>query len=298
MAVLDIIEYKREAARKLVQDGPFLIPTDEYTRYFQINLDDPDTDHDAIYTHPLVPKLFEPHPQNAGVICKAIIPKQRDDDEAYIVDLQVDYDDKYSGEDPEEPEDNDPLLRPVVIRGTVAEYDQVMVRDVNGVLIRNSVGDPFDPPVTRKSGAFRFSLTKNYATLNLPLLRAYKNSINSDEWMGFAPGVVRIANITFERIVENINGARYVYWPHGFEFEVAEEEFGSDGTWKKYVPDVGMRFYNDVDEEYVPIRTNDGQPITTPILLNGSGAKADPDTPYWLEFDLYRPMPFVALNLE
>jgi hypothetical protein len=300
MAVLQVIEYKRDSSNKLKQDGSYLVPTNEHTRYFQVLVDDPATPHSEIYAHADIPRLYEPHPDDDGVICKGIVPKQGDDDESYVFDVTVEYNDDYSGEDPDEPEDGNPLNRPVVIRGGFAEYDQVMVVDVNGGLIRNKAKDYFDPPVTRKGGAMRFSMTKNYASLNLPFLKQYKNAINSDTWFGQAPETVRIANITFDRSVESwkvddTTTIKVVIWQHTFEFELAEDSIG-DGTWRKYVLNQGFKHL--VGGLLLPLYDIDGNRISEPKLLTAAGAvETNPDNANYIAFDVYRQLPFAALGL-
>jgi len=304
MAVEQVIEWKRTSGKKLVQSGQELLPAYTRKRYFQVVLDDPATDHSEIFEHVSIPKLFEPHPEDEGVICKSVTPEQRDDDESYIVDVVAEYDDEYSGSEEEDEEDeelNNPLNRPVQVSLSFNEHDEIVVRDINGTPVRNSVKDPFDPPLTRKAGSLRFSMTKNFGSLNLPFLQSYKNAINSDTWNGFAPGVVRIANITGSKQVEaqRISGVttKVTFWQLTFEFELAETGFGRDGTWKAYVLDAGYRLYNDIDSVYVNIVGKDGLPISTPHLLNGSGGKAAPTAPHFLEFDIYRSLPFAALGL-
>jgi len=300
MAILSVVEYKRDSARQLKQDGPYLVPAEESTRYFQVNVDDPATPHSDIYAHADIPKLFQPHPENDSVIVKKVTPKQGDDEESYVIEVQVDYDDEYTGEDPEEPEDNNPLNRPTVIRGGFAEYDQVMVVDVNGTLIRNKAKDYFDPPVTRKGGALRFSMTKNFASLNLAVLKAYKNAINSDVFFGQAARTVRIANITFDRNVEQMRisdeeTTTIVYFSMTFEFELAEESIG-DGTWRKYIPNRGFRHL--VSGVLLPLYENDGLRLSEPAYLKTDGSfEPNPDNVNYCTFDVYRELPFAALGL-
>lgn len=300
MAVIHFIEYKGETSKQLTQQAEYLVPTYTGTRNFQVIVDDPATPHSEIYGHTSCPRLFEPHPDEDGIICKKVTIQQSDDEASYELMLTAEYDDQYNGSETEDEEDNNPLNRPLVIQGGVSEFDQVMVRDINGVPIRNSAKDPFDPPVTRKAGNFRFSITKNYASLNIAMMRTYKNAINSDFFYGFAIGAVRIANITFSKQIETWKPSeevtlKLVYYQVTYDFEVAEVDFGGDGTWKKYVLDQGYRTYS--GSTAIAIKDKEGLPVSTPQLLNGSGATANPNSPYWLSFDLYRSLPFAALGL-
>lgn len=300
MAVTQVIEHKRDSSKALKQDGEYLIPTSQYTRYFQVVVDNPATAHADIYEHASIPKLFEIHPEFDGVICKRIRPEQGDDDSSYVYDVTAEYDDEYNGADPEEPDDGNPLNRPVIIQGSSNETEEEVYRDVDGTLVRNSAGDPFDPTVMRKAGGFRFSMSKNYATLNLSFLRQYKNAINSDIWNGFPIGTVRIANINFSRQVEpwqvsEDTTIKMVFWTISFEFELAEEEFGGDGTWRKYVPDRGYRYY--VGDDFWPVTDKYGQAASEPAFLDGSGNIGSPSSPVFRSFNIYRSLPFVALGL-
>lgn len=304
MAVEQVIEWKRTSGKKLVQSGQELLPAYTRKRYFQVVLDDPATDHSEIFEHISIPKLFEPHPEDEGVICKSVAPEQRDDDESYIVDVVAEYDDEYSGSEEEDEEDeelNNPLNRPVQVSLSFNEHDEIVVRDIDGTPVRNSAEDPFDPPLTRKGGVLRFSMTKNFGSLDLPFLQSYKNAINSDTWNGFSPGVVRIANITGSKQVEaqRIGGVttKVTFWQLTFEFELAETGFGRDGTWKAYVLDAGYRTWPIGADTPEFIYATDGTPVSTPVPLDGVGGIGDPSSPQWLQFDIYRSLPFAALGL-
>lgn len=300
MAVTDVIEHKRTFGKKLIQQDQELVPSYWSKRFFQIIVDDPATPRSEIYA--VLPTLFEPDPEDEGLICKNVDPQQSDE-ESYEYFATIDYDDQYSGsEEDDEEENSDPLNRPVQITGSFNEHDEIVVRDINGALVQNSALDKFDPPLTRKAGSLRFGMTKNFASLNLPFLRSYKNAINSDIWNGFAPGEVRIANITFNKQIESVRvgetTVKTVYWPITFEFELAEEGFGRDGTWTSYVLDAGFRYWVDSGGwDVYPFTDKGGMPVSVPRPLDGAGGPGDPDDPQFLEFDLYRPLPFAALAL-
>ena len=302
MAVTEVREYKRSSGKKLVQQDQYLVPAYTKKRFFQVILDDPATDHAEIYDHADIPKLFEPHPDDEGVICKSIDPDQSDDEASYEVMVTAEYDDQYSGSEEEDEEENaDPLNRPVQVSLSFNEHDEIVIRDIDGDPVQNSALDPFDPPLTRKAGSLRFGMTKNYPSLDLPFLQAYKNAINSDTWNGFDPGVVRIANITGSKQIESMRTGmttvKVVYWQLTFEFELAETGFGKDGTWKAYVLDQGYRLWPLGEDAPFPIYASDGTPVSTPAPLDGAGDIGDPASPQWLQFDIYRPLPFAALGL-
>jgi hypothetical protein len=293
---LTVNEYKRELNRELKKVSTFLVPRVHLTRHFEVHTDTLPVSSFSILTAIGV-SLFNQHPEFPGAICKKIGVPQGDDDNAHIFDVTVEYDDDFEGMDKEKPTDNNPLNRPVVVQGGFNEHDEIIYQDLDNNPIKNSAGDPFDPPPTRKAGALRFSMTKNYPTLNLGILRAYKNAINSDAWFGQAQYTARIANVSFSRVIEEVqNGENdhqtWVYWPYTFEFEVAEPDVG-DGTWHMVLLDQGYRHTQAGDP--LPIRNTDGTPVTQPSLLNGSGALST--TPHFLTFNIYRALPFAALGL-
>lgn len=302
MAVTNVIEHKRTFGKKLVQQDQELVPSYWSKRYFQIIVDDPATPRSEIFA--VLPVLFEPDPEDDGLICKNIDPQQSDDDASYEYMVTVDYDDQYNGSEEEsEDEVTNPLDRPVQVSLDFSEYDEIVVRDVDGTLVRNSAKDAFDPPLTRKGGALRFSMTKNYESLNLPFLRTYKNCINSDTWNGFSAGEVRIAAITGNKQIENMRvgetTVKVTFWQITFSFEVAETGYGRDGTWKAYVLDAGYQYWSDATGgwDVYPITQRDGTQVSTPAMLNGSGGLGNPNSPQFLPFNIYRPLPFAALGL-
>jgi len=299
MAILQVIEYQRETDIGLEIVHKFLIPRFSTSRMFQVVTDSPTTSHLSIQFDSRIPQLYSLHPEYGGSICKKISIKQHDDEESIIFDVVAEYDDKFDGADPEKPTDNNPLNRPTIISGGSNEHDEIVVIDVNGVPVQNKAKDSFDPPLTRKGGALRFSMTKNYPTLDLAYIRSYKNAINSDSWFGQAAQTVRIANITFSRQIEDMQVSdtvtvKVVYWTYTFEFEIADAGLG-DGTWRKYVLNQGYRYLSGSD--LIPITGKDGLPVSKPVNLDSSGGVGSPASPVWLTFDVYRQLPFAALNL-
>lgn len=301
MAVASVAKYRQESEKQLKSLRGALVPRISVTEHYQILVDDPATTHAAIYTAlaALTPavRLYAPHSEFPGAIVKNIGSPQGDDDDVYTYDVAVKYDDDFDVEDTDEPDDDNPMNKPVVIQGGFNEVEMIAAFDANGDPIRNSAKDPFDPPITKKAGGARFTMTKNLPSLSYGFLRTYKNAINSDGWLGFPAYTVRIANISFSRQVESKadNSGVWVYWPHTFEFELAEPDVGT-GTWRVRVLDRGFRKLSGGVQ--VQIKDDTGQPVQEPKNLNGSGVPyADQSSTNWLTFEIYRELPFAALGL-
>jgi len=129
MAVTNVIEHKRSFGKKLVQQGQELVPSYWSKRFFQIIVNDPATPRSEIFD--VLPVLFEPDPDDEGLICKNIDPQQSDDDASYEYMATVDYDDQYNGSEEEnEEEATNPLERPVQVSLDFSEYDEIVSASV------------------------------------------------------------------------------------------------------------------------------------------------------------------------
>jgi hypothetical protein len=130
--------------------------------------------------------------------------------------------------------------------------------------VLNSAGDPFDPPVTREQQKGVLRVAYNSHTFSPPALFAFGNFINSDTWNGFAPFTVKFSPPKMpQRLYSQFLGINY--------FRL-ESEFGfnpNDAGWNAYPIDRGYRGWNG-SNQYKILDVN-GQPISQPALLNGSG---------------------------
>jgi hypothetical protein len=176
--------------------------------------------------------------------------------------------------------DNPLFAPPKITWGRVGSVEPID-SDKDGVAILNSTKEPFDPPLTREFKDRTLRIEKNVANFDSYAFEKYVDSINSSIW---APAVLntgptlraflpytakcigidgepdRVGNIYFSRVV--------------FEFQIRVHNLLVDNYplgWRRRVLDQG--FSELVDGEPVAILDADGQRLTQPVRLDGSGAK-------------------------
>jgi hypothetical protein len=193
-----------------------------------------------------------------------------------------------------------PLLQPYSVQfipqGTQEAIDKAFdpVAQTFTKELANSSKEPFDPPIQEEFFDFSILITRNEANFNITYANAYLNTVNSDTFMffarngvgyQFAAGKARCKSI---QASEQRHGAAW-YWQVQYEFIVRQ-----DG-WLRRVLDQGFRELDGSD--YVQIADTEGNPVTQPVKLNGSGVKlAASADPVFLEFQTKKTINFSFFN--
>lgn len=186
-----------------------------------------------------------------------------------------------------------PLDHPVKVSWNFAKFEQVAFRDINGKAIVNSAGDYFDPPVTIDDSRPIVKIVRNEATFDPVLAKTYKDSTNTDTFLGQDPYTWKISDIQGDLEYNMDCGT-----PDGFYYVVTYElEFNPD-TWKKLILDQGMRGL-DGSGKFTQFLDDKGQPVSDPVLMDGNGGrKSATADPHFFTFEVYREVAFADLNLD
>jgi hypothetical protein len=192
------------------------------------------------------------------------------------------------------------------VRWSSAKYEISYPQDINGNDFVNTVGDPLENPPKREESRQRLSYTANYAQYNETWAQSFRDSINSDVFLGFQPHQVKCADIQGDRIYTADYG---YYWRVAFEFEFRVQVFtDSNGNTQTYgfedlVLNAGMRQLN-TNSTLSQIIIN-GVPVTSPVPLtqdgsplNSTWAQANNPSPVYLVFLQYATSTFANLNIE
>lgn len=182
-----------------------------------------------------------------------------------------------------------PLDRPAEVSSTFKSITSIADKDTSDAAIANSSGQVFDPPVEKDDARKVLRVTRNFGSYNGGL--SYINRTNSDAYLGAAVGTLRVTAFDEVRAFEE-------YGVEGSEIEVefwirtVEMEYRPE-LWTKKVLDVGTKDSNGKD-----LLIN-GIPVTTPVLLNGSGAVLSPQTgtPTYRSFTVYQTANFASMGL-
>lgn len=158
----------------------------------------------------------------------------------------------------------------------------------------NSAKEPFDPPIQEEFYDFAILIRRNESTFNVSTAGAYLNTVNSDVFTvtdraglphEFGVGIVRCKSIQAD---ERRHGPTW-YFEVSYEFVVR-----TDG-WNRRILDQGFRKL--VGNEYVIVSDKDGNPVTQPVKLDGSGTPLAPDAePVFLTFQTKRKKSFAGFN--
>lgn len=181
-----------------------------------------------------------------------------------------------------------PLEQPTIIEWLSASTTEPIDTDISDNAIVNSSEEPFDPPPTEEFDDLLLRGIYNVAVFDPVGAANYKNAINTDFFLGFAPGLAKV--ITYvSREIKAITGNFYV--------EVTVEiQFRKTG-WKRKFVDQGYRIKTGTDDDnkptYEEIKDDEGNLITEPVFLDGNGQKLDDDDAVVrLEFDTKPQLPF------
>jgi len=194
-----------------------------------------------------------------------------------------------------------PLETAPEVHWTSAKYEAYYTMDVNGLPYRNTVGDPFDPVPPTEETRQVLSFVRNESEYNETWAQAYRDSVNSDTFLGYAPNQVKCKDIQGQRIYGPDYG---YYWRVSYEFEFRvgyplvpnNPDQGTTG-WTTLILNAGLRQFPGGVGAKAQITLN-GALVTSPVPLTQAGAVLpDGGTPYYLQFNQYSPMPFAFLNI-
>lgn len=187
-----------------------------------------------------------------------------------------------------------PLQEKPVITWGFSDYDLVADKDNSGALVKNSAGDPFDPPLTETFSFLTLSITRNVTAVGYNPLTArdYKNSVNSADCTVAGITITNGDGLLKDYSMEpkTTNGVSFIQEKIGILISDRE------GRWARKILDAGL--YEMVNGKRTRIQDDNGQDVVSPVKLNGAGAKAaNGAAPTWLTWNLKKQRSWAGLNL-
>lgn len=193
----------------------------------------------------------------------------------------------------------DPLDEPPIIYTSSQKGKKSVLYDKRDRLIASSAGEPYDPVQEADDTKYMLHISRNQATVDLPLYSIFRDAINSEQFFGCARGTVK---------VETPGAIRKLYKPDGTPYYNVTWEFAIDDEgWDRELFDYGM--YKVVGGVMVDgklqggklqvLKDLSGADLTSPRLLDGEGGVlAIGATPVKLpKYELYNYRPFSMLEL-
>ncbi len=263
-----------------------------YTRVFQVVTDDPNDGPLTAARATGVPRRGALYSAGNEVDLAArvrrITPSQNPESPR-LWEIRIEYDTV------REEQDENPLNRPYEVNWDFAQFTRPVWRDIFGNAILNSARQYYDPPVEIDDSRPVLSVTRNEGGFNPGLAIEFQDAINSDTFLGFSPGTVKVAKIAAQSQFEN----NWFYWRVTYEFNFRRE------GWNISILDQGR--YELRNGKPVPIREFDTSGVeipfshvTDPVPLNGAGLRLpnpSPDTVIYGTYQVYRERDFSFLNL-
>lgn len=185
-----------------------------------------------------------------------------------------------------------PLEAPTQVTWGSSAFTAPAVEDIDGNAIVNSAGQPFDPPLTIERRALAATISYNSETFDADQADEFEDSVNI--------AATQVANLNVGARVAKIEemGAVKQFYRDIEYWAVTIKVALNKNTWDRQVLDQGI-FALDDDDNLVRMATDDGEEVTEPLKLDGSGKKLDPQTanPVYLIYKTFEEKNFATLNL-
>lgn len=186
-----------------------------------------------------------------------------------------------------------PLEEPTVVSWGSKTYTVAAVKDKDGNPVVNSAGQPFDPPATREEHVIVATITYNSKEYDPTIATQYEDTVNEEATvigtLNVEARAARIAEI----------GADPAYFGTVPYWQVAITAEIKAGLWDRDFLDYGIFQLVPGTNDKVRMRTDDGEEVTEPILLDGEGHKLNPQTaaPVFLTYKMHTETDFSILEL-
>lgn len=175
------------------------------------------------------------------------------------------------------------------------KYERAITKDVSGNAIVNSAKSPFQEPVTVDDSRTLIKVVRNepILTYDFTLAELYNDKVNNATWNGYAAKTVKCSGIVPGKAQYDSNTQTW-YFAVTYTFEVNRD------TWTRNLLDQGFCV---LDSSSPPkqkaVKGVDGQPVSDPVLLDGSGNQlATTGTPVFLSYEVYPAVDFGVFNMD
>lgn len=212
----------------------------------------------------VLPLLFDPHPENAFATARSVSIKQQ---RGLLWRAIATYSTEPLAQSERERSDEpNPINRNVKISWNTVTYDKAIVSDINNKGVVNSAGDYYDPPPSVPWERVAFHFRKNYSSPQTWVL-SYCNSVNNSD-ISILGIKILASNARFSQPngseEQEENGV--IYYETSWDIEADVE------TWQLEILDEGLRKL-DASGDQVAITDANGNDITSPVLLDGTGGQ-------------------------
>lgn len=290
MAIGSVNEMWSTKDGDLVQEGKKITRT--YRKAFQVTHDIGEP-RDLIERAAGVPRVGDAHERSPFVRVKRVSSLAR----SPILSLVFA---DYVGETDRDEENKSPIDFKPDIQWSDVSSTEAIDEDIDGNPIVTATGEPIDG-LTMEINDPLVTIKKNFLTFNSYLMYEYRRSVSSDAFLGYPAGVARMVNYSAQMQYYEDTDA---YWSvtAQIQFRVTIRTTPERAWWKRIRHE---GFYCFVDDPFNPgtlikVRARDAnnEPTMRPVLLKEDGTQeTDPTKAFWLEKQVYKPLPYNALGL-
>lgn len=290
MAISSVSEMWSTQDGNITQSGKTLTRT--FRSAFQV-VHDPGEPRNLIERASGIPRIGDPYKSSPYVRAKRVSSIARGPTMS-IVSLefegQVDRDDESKS--------------PISFKPDVSWSDSISVEpvdeDVYGKPIVTATGEPLDG-VTVDVNDPVVTIKKNFLNFNSYLMYEYRRATNSDAFLGYPAGMARMIQYSADM---NYYDDTQAYWEitAQIQFRITIRTTPERAWWKR-VRHEGYYCYIDnpfSPGNFIKVRARDenNEPTTRPVLLKEDGTQeTDPTKAHWLEFQVFKSLPFQQLGL-
>ena len=194
------------------------------------------------------------------------------------------------GTEPSNP--TSPLYAPPRLAWDDIEVEEEIDEDFDGNPIVNTAGQRVRGIKSLFSDQ-TLTVTRNFLVFNTYLQAIYRRSVNSDFFLGWPPGTVKLMKLSAQNVVD----VNFGYWQVTgvFQFRYPYRTTPDKAWYARHVS-LGLK-QRDSNGNLIPVVDDNKDPTSTPQYLNESGVQTTSANAYWIETKLYGSLPYNLLGL-
>jgi hypothetical protein len=270
---------------------------------FNAFVETPDDNEVTVKADARIPYEKSRHPLFASLSCSGISVDRRG---PLHFEVSADYTSPPYKDNPGQGpgEQQGPLSQPTQVSYFTITSEEPIDEDINGSPITTACGEPISG-IARPISDLGVRLAKNFATFDPATFYQFIDCVNSDTFIGFPPGTLRIANISSdEQFYTDENGNSVPYWSVNVEIHARKPyRTTNEKAWWKRVRHEGYQVrtstFTPVGSLFAVVRAVDAnkEPVSQPVQLDANGFKlADQSQATWREFKVFSEVSFASMG--
>lgn len=187
----------------------------------------------------------------------------------------------------------DPLNEPAKISITTISSTEEIDEDINGDALQTVNGEPL-VGATEVIPDLAITVQRNLPSFDPFSVYEYVNKVNSDSFLGFPPGTVKITDIRANNVITD----DYDFWSASVTFQAREPiRTTAEKSWWKRLKHQGLKIKDSEGNIVTAIDDNQVE-VTSPVSIKLDGTEeTDKTKAHFKEFETVGKIAFAGLNL-